>query len=223
MSDDDKKKKAPPRRKSRLVWLMIGGFLVMQWFCWGIYINLAPVHPIDELRTARATWDAQKLDDYMMRLRVGNYCNMISLRFTIEDNQIIKIEESYDYNFEARVTPVPLDSEKSKRGWYRCGSGGFYPDTADFTMNNLFNIATEQLKDVPAPQPISLCGKDDRYVNGNRFEVSYHATEGYITSMHSTCFSEWHIGFGFMCSPTMGECSYGLGTVTIEPISTSEK
>jgi hypothetical protein len=214
VSDATKKKKAPPRRKRRMMWVIMASVLLIVWAMSGIYVDFAPLRPIDELEQVRATWESFGPDAYsyysMHVAGIERGISLGSMTIDVEDEHPIKI---YDGSLCCGGKPL-----KAPPAWIQTFKDQFPSNSSQWTITGLFEFAAQKLKDRPAPKPLSLCGWSNMDTPYSRYNVDYNSYTGYITTINYTCESEWNVGLGLLCGSTQKDCSSGISISVSLPL-----
>ena len=188
--------------RSIVAFLVVMVVLFACWMLIGVNINIPPQRPIDQLTSARATWQAKPHTDYDMWVQVGSFSMVETFKISVKDNRVVTILHS---NFLCSDNCEFQAADAVTMQAYQKAFGRFFPSTLnDLTMDNLFDLAADKLVTVPAPPLIGMCSAAD--VEIPRYEVAYDQTRGNITSLKYTNCPRFNFGGGLMC-PVVWHCN----------------
>ncbi len=183
-----------------LTLFFVGGIC---WLLVGITINFPPKSPLQKLDEARALWQVKGSPNYQMDIVFGSMMFLEGYRVTVRNSQIKEISEFPPlYN---TPTLTPFDDTQDKIFQSSFFAQAILSDLKNYTVDALFDVASQKLADQTTPQLVSFCS-----LNSGTPNIIFNAEYGYIRSYELSSCSDWQIGGGLLC-PKMGECHVGMG------------
>jgi hypothetical protein len=209
----EKKKKVPPRNRRKIVLLLVvfcAGFAC--WLVAGFSIHLPSNHQFDELRSARATWESQGIDDYRMAIETGYGRLWITVRNgeveLAEQDTISDLISARNVKYEDASRKALVRDESPSTAFHFIPYYPYY-----LTIENMFDYVDLILNRETNPPLISTCWQRPEMY----YTVEYDTQSGYVSEMwQSTCY-KWDIGMGLSC-PEIYDCSSLFNVVRFEPL-----
>jgi hypothetical protein len=91
---------------------------------------------------------------------------------------------------------------------------GFFPkNLRDYTIDGLFEYATQKLANQPMTPLVTMCG----ITEGHPAEVMFDEQYGYIKSLSYDDCGHWNVGGGLLCGG-LGDCFSGVRILDFESL-----